>query len=324
MRNPQCNVCYRTVGWISLIANVALSALKTFVGILAGSHALVVDALYSFKDVVTSLLIILGLKYSSRPIDREHPFGYGKIEFILSLSIGLIMVIITVAFLLYATGSLIQGEHKAPHLIALWTALFTVGVNLYLRYYTRCVAQQINSPMTAVLSYHYAADAVSSLAVAFGIVGSHYLGMPWLDTVVAVGECLHLIFLGGEIFIGAFKGLMDFAATPEQIESIKKHVHAVPGVKRIVALRTRRVGQEIWVSVDIGTDLELSVAEAKEISNQVEQRVIQKVPHIGDIGVHFQSANEDLPEFGEIKEEIIKFEQEQKLQQPELNGELKP
>ncbi|MGN7614466.1 hypothetical protein ACQZV8_20550, partial [Magnetococcales bacterium HHB-1] len=66
------------------------------------------------------------------------------------------------------------------------------------------------------------------------------------------------------------------------------------------------------------------VAEAKEISNQVEQRVIQKVPHIGDIGVHFQSANEDLPEFGEIKEEIIKFEQEQKLQQPELNGELKP
>ncbi|MBF0155381.1 MAG: cation transporter, partial [Magnetococcales bacterium] len=89
MSYPQCVVCYHSVGWIGLIANLAISILKVFVGIISGSQALLVDALYSAKDVLTSFLIILGLKFSKQPLDEQHQFGHGKAEFLFSLCVGL-------------------------------------------------------------------------------------------------------------------------------------------------------------------------------------------------------------------------------------------
>lgn len=304
MSYSKCIVCYRFVGWIGLTTNIALSVLKIFVGILSGSHALLVDALYSGKDVITSMLIILGLKFSKKPLDDEHRFGYGKIEFLLSMVIGIILVVVTILFLVYAAGFLVEADHQAPHLIALWTAIFVVAVNIYMRYYTRCVATNINSPMVMVLSQHHAADGYSSLAVALGIIGSHYMGMPWLDTLVAVAECVHLLYLGGEIIVDSYKGLMDDAAPDEIVERIRERTGQVDGVTKVETVRTRRIGQEVWIFLKIGVDPDLSVGEAKEVTLWVEQRLIESIPHVGDITIQFQSAEGTLPEMEAAKKEI--------------------
>ncbi|CAK0756130.1 Magnetosome protein MamM [Gammaproteobacteria bacterium] len=296
MSYPKCIVCYRAVGWIGLSANLAISVLKIVVGLVSGSHALMVDALYSAKDVVTSILIILGLRFAKEPIDEEHQFGHGKAEFLFSVVIGLSLIGVTGLILYFEAGKLIQGTHQAPHMIALWTAIFAVGANVMLTLYTRCVAFQINSPMVAVLTQHQRSDAIASAAVAVGIVGSHYLNMPWLDTLVAVGECIDLGYMGGEVFIHAVRGLMDVAAPEAVVTKIREIASRIPGVHQVETVQTRRVGQEIWVSLVIGVDPELSIREAKKVSRVVERNLYESIPHLGEVNVRFKSVNGSLPE----------------------------
>lgn len=304
MRYSQCVICNEMVGWIGLVVNFGLSALKLFVGIISGSNALVADSLYSGKDVVTSVLIIVGLKVSKQPIDSEHPFGHGKVEFILSLAVSLVLIGLTVLLFLFCAESLWEGKHKPPHLIALWTAIVSVAVS-YLSYgYTKCVGFEINSPMVSLLSNHHKSDGVSSLSVAFGIIGSHYLGMPWLDTVVALLETIHLIILGSEVFWDAFQGVMDSAAPKEVVSRIKSAALDVVGVDEIIEVRTRRVGQELWISMVVGVNPDMEVADAKLISHRVEETLAATIPHVGDVGVHCRSRTGSVPEFLDIQREL--------------------
>lgn len=306
MRYSRCVTCHQIVGWVGLMVNLGLSCLKLFVGFVAGSQALVVDALYSAKDVVTSILILVGLRVSKQPIDREHPFGHGKVEFILSGVISLVLIAVTVLFFIFAAEHLMEGEHQAPHLIALWTALFSVAVNVVMRSYTRCVSDEINSPIVRTLSKHHQADGWSSGAVAVGIIGSHYLGMPWLDSFVALGETVHLVYLGGEVFWDSFQGLMDISAPSAIVERIRLGALGVDGVDKIESLRTRRVGQEIWIDMVVGVDPEYEVRTARRVTRQVELVLAQEIPHVGDVNVQFQSVSGSVPEMSVIREEIAR------------------
>ncbi|MBF0626957.1 MAG: magnetosome biogenesis CDF transporter MamM [Magnetococcales bacterium] len=323
MSYPQCIICYRSVGWIGLIVNIGLSILKVFVGVISGSQALLIDALYSAKDVLTSFLILFGLKFSKQPIDQEHQFGHGKAEFLFSLIVGLSMITITGLFIYFEADKLFSGAgitHKAPHLIALWTALFVVGANIFLWYYTRCVAHQINSPIVSILSAHQKSDAVSSMAVALGIIGSHYLNMPWLDTLVAVGECVDLFHLGVKISWESLQGLMDVSAPQEIVQKARELTRSVNGVRSVENILTRKVGQDIWISLVIGIDPELSIERGKEIGLWVEERLVSAIPHLGEVSVQFKSAEGSLPELDQMKDEIV--EMRHKLSQLQAKSDL--
>ncbi|MEO5339583.1 MAG: magnetosome biogenesis CDF transporter MamM [Magnetococcus sp. MYC-9] len=321
MRYSRCVACHGMVGWVGLMANLALSGLKLFVGVVAGSQALVVDALYSGKDVVTSLLIVVGLKFSKQPLDREHQFGHGKAEFLLSAAVSLALMGLTGLLFFLAAGHLIEGDHRPPHLIALWTALFSMLACWYIYRYTRCVATEINSPIVMTLSKHSQGDGLSSGAVAIGIIGSHYLGMPWLDTVVALGETLHLLYLGGEVFWDSFQGLMDRGAPREVQQQIWSQAAEVPGVKSVDQLRTRRVGQEIWVDLVVGVDPEHSVLEAQAITRRVEAALSKSIAHVGDISVQFQSLPGSVPELKVVRAEMAKLQQQRQPKREPLSGE---
>ncbi|MBF0610891.1 MAG: magnetosome biogenesis CDF transporter MamM [Magnetococcales bacterium] len=301
MRYFKCMACNEMIGWIGLVVNFAMSGLKLFVGGISGSHALVVDGLYSAKDVVTSGLIVIGLKLSKQPIDKEHPFGHGKVEFLISLVISLLLVLVVMLLFYLATDKLITGNHQAPHLIALWTAVLSVVINLFMQSYAHCVAVEINSPIVETLSKHHHSDGVSSMAVAVGIIGSHYLAMPWLDSVVAIGETLDLLILGGKIFWEAFHGLMDSSAPDEINRQIESEAMTVAGVKEIRSLRTRRVGQEIWIDLVIGIDPDANILAGKFIARRVEEALATAIHHVGDISVHFRSVAGSVPEFDVIR-----------------------
>ncbi|MEO5378900.1 MAG: magnetosome biogenesis CDF transporter MamM [Magnetococcus sp. DMHC-6] len=307
MRYSKCVVCNEAVGWIGLFVNLALSSVKIFVGFLSGSHALMVDSVYSLKDVTTSILIILALKVSKKPIDQEHPFGHGKVEFILSLVVSIVLIVVTCVLFYFAIGLFLEGRHKPPHLIALWTALLSLAINIFMYFYTRCVSHEINSPIVEILSKHHKGDSIASASVAFGIIGSHYLGMPWLDTLIALFECLDLLYFSGEVAWEAFQGLMDSSLPVLTLKKIKSQVLSVPGVKSIEEMQTRRVGQEVWINLVVGVEPDQSIREAKLIGLRVEDMITSTIPHIGDVGVHFKSTAGSVPEFAVIHQEISRI-----------------
>ncbi len=303
MRYAQCVVCNEMVGWVGIFTNLTLSTMKLFIGVVSGSHALVADSLYSAKDVVTSILIIFGLRVSSRPITKEHSFGQGKMEFLISLLISLMLLSITAMLFYHAANSLLENSHKAPHLFALWAAGFSVAVNIFLQFYTKCVAVEISSPMVIVLSRHHMGDGLSSLAVMLAGIGSHYLGLPWLDTAVALGINIHLIYLAGEASWDSLRGLMDSAAPQHVVQQIHQIALGVKGVEKIESLRTRRIGQALWITMIVAVHSDLSIREAEELATCV--------PQVGDVNVHFASLEGAVPELDIIKQDLMKMARKQ-------------
>ncbi|MBF0588383.1 MAG: magnetosome biogenesis CDF transporter MamM [Magnetococcales bacterium] len=307
MRYAKCVVCNEMIGWVGIFTNLTLSTMKLFVGVVSGSHALVADSIYSAKDVVTSILIIFGLRVSKKPINRDHPYGKGKHEFMISLMVNLAILVITGLLFYHAANSLVENSHQAPHLIALWAAGFAIAVNLFLQFYTRCVALEISSPLVMTLSKHHLGDSLAALAVMLAVIGSHYLGLPWLDTAVALGINLHLIYLAGEAAWDSFNGLMDSAAPRHVAQQIHKIALGIKGVEKVENLSTRYIGQELWIALEVGVHSDLSIREAKTISNRVEEELATFVPHVGEVNVHFVSLEGSVPELDQIKQELIKM-----------------
>ncbi len=290
MRYKECLWCFRSVGWVGLVTNSALMLMKSFIGLIAGSSALLADAMYSAKDVVTSILVIVGVNVSGQPLDRDHPYGHGKIEFILSLMISVVFLFITALLFIHALQLLLDSStHRTPHLIALWAALISIAVNVVMYYYSRCVAIEANSPMVRTLSHHHHADASSSAAVAVGIIGANYLGMPWIDTLVALFETMHLMFLGGEVFRDSYRGLMDRSVSKPMREKIVEIVKSTKGVHEVNHLRTRYIGQELMAEVVLLVDPDITVEEAHGITDVVHHNMSRRIPNLGLVQIKFQS-----------------------------------
>jgi len=313
----KCVFCRAFIGWIGLIVNLVLMFLKGFIGILSGSTALLADAMYSAKDVVTSILVIVSYHVANRPLDREHPYGHGKIEFILSLIISVVFLAVTLIVFAHALELLwmdIGGQqHSVPHVIALWAALVSVLVNTYMYYYSKCVYDQANSPMVKTLSFHHHADIVSSLAVAVGLAATLFLGLAWIDTVVALFETVHLLYIGGRVFRDAYRGLMDASAPEEIYGVIRDNTLAIDGVKTIDSLRSRLVGQDLNIDMSIGVDPDISVDEANEICEKVIHTISTKIAHIAFVNVKFGVEEGSAIEVTEVHQHIkSKAEQNKK------------
>jgi cation diffusion facilitator family transporter len=258
--------------------------------------------MYSAKDVVNSLLVIVGMSISDKDLDREHPYGHGKIEFILAMFVSIIFIGITVYLLIHAVSTLIEDDiHRAPHLIALWAALLAIAVNVVMYFYSRCVAIERNSPLVRTLAKHHHADAAASLAVACGIVGAHYLNMPWIDTAVALLETAHLVYLGGDVFWDSAKGLMDRSVENPIRDRIKTLIESVEGVDEVKHIQTRNVGQDMCIETNIGIDSELSVAEAAAIREEVKEAITHAIPRVGFIQVSTEAHSADAVEREQVR-----------------------
>ncbi|MBF0093072.1 MAG: magnetosome biogenesis CDF transporter MamM [Alphaproteobacteria bacterium] len=296
MRYEKCVPCSRTIGWVGLVVNIVLTAMKAFVGLVSGSQAMVVDTMYSAKDVVTSMLVIIGMSVSDKPLDEQHPYGHGKIEFVLSLIISVVFLLVTGYLLVHAIQILVDPErHRTPHIIALWAAVVAVAVNIFMYAYAKCVAAEVNSPMVRTLAKHSHSDATASAVVAGGIIGAHYLGMPWLDTAIAVFETLDLLYLGGGVFWDAYKGLMDRSIDTPLRGKIIALARSVEGVVEVKQLRSRHVGQEMLVEMVIGVDDALSVEEAHLICEAVKTEISRKLAHIGALHVSAEGCAKAAP-----------------------------
>ncbi|MDQ6991938.1 MAG: magnetosome biogenesis CDF transporter MamM [Mariprofundus sp.] len=295
MISEKCVRCSQGVGWIGIVVNATLMIMKAFIGLISGSHALVADAMYSAKDLMTSLLVIIGVKISAKPLDKEHPYGHGKIEFVLTMFASVVFLMLTTYLLGHAIYLLVYGDpHKAPHIIALWAALISVAVNVFMYFYSRCIAVESNSPMTRTLSKHHHADATASGAVAFAIIGAHYFGMPWIDLVVAIFEALHLLYLGSDVFRDAARGLMDRTVDGPMREKIIEHLERMDEVEQIQLFRARQVGQSILVEIVLGLDPEISVNQANEITGRAKAIISSRVAHIGSLHISAKPATVEV------------------------------
>jgi cation diffusion facilitator family transporter len=223
--------------------------------------------------------------------------------------VSVVFICLTGYLLIHAVQILFDEErHRAPHLVVLWAAIVAVGVNLAMYYYSRCVAIETNSPTVRTMAKHHHGDATASGAVALGIVGAHYLSMPWIDTGVAIWEAIDLLLLSRVIFMDSYRGLMDHTVGDVLCNRIIEAARAVDGVKGVLQLRARYVGQEIWADMVIAVDPEETIERAHNICEQARDEVCTKVRLIASLHISAE-ARESVTESPLISNSPLEYDE---------------
>lgn len=300
--DEKCKKCGRRIGWIELVGSFALACFKLFIGIVSKSHALIGSAFYSIQDMISAGIVIFSAKYSSKNVDDDHPYGYGKIEFIGSvfLSVG---IIVGGLFLFFVAGkSIITGPKHVPGFMAFWAATIVFFTNELLYRFSRCAGTTLNSPAILSNAAHTRVDSISAACVAIGIIISK-LGFVHIDPIIAIFEVVHVVVTSVSILNKGFKGLMDASLPEKEVKIIEKVIRGTEGIKDIVYVRTRELGQHSQVDMEISLDPGLSLADAKPIIEKAKNRLTEAMPKIGELNISFVP---DRPDLLEKKEKIVK------------------
>lgn len=272
MKFPHCPQCRDEVIWYAVVVNVMQMCFKGAMGFITGSSALVADAFHSSADVIASAVTVISLRISKVPADDDHAYGHGKIQFISSAVVGLILAVGALGLLVSSVLSVMQGLYEAPSRLAVFGALVSVACNEIMYRYQGCVARELNSPAIMANAWDNRSDAISSLGVLIGLVFATF-GYPIADPLASVALSLIVFRIGLELIMDAIKGLMDAMPDRSELEDIYRIAKRAPGVLGIAYLRARIMGEELHVDINVQVDGKLKVYEGDLIVDVLKQKI---------------------------------------------------
>lgn len=283
-----------TVTVAGALANLALCAFKMIAGLIGRSSAMVADAVHSLSDLVSDIVVLVMVRISSKERDKGHDYGHGKFETLATVCVSLLLLIIGARLMAGGIKSisfvLKGGELHAPGLIALWAAIVSIIVKEVLFQWTKAVGKRVNSQAMIANAWHHRSDALSSVGAALGIGGAILLGGRWtiLDPIVGCIISIILIVVAVKMALPAIAELTE-ASLPDDIENhIIGIIESVPGIMNAHDLKTRRTGPDIVIDVHVLVDAMMSVAEAHDITEDVENALRQEYGDSTQVSIHVE------------------------------------
>ena len=239
------------VSFVSIVANVMLSAFKLFAGIFAHSGAMVSDAVHSASDVFSTIVVIIGIRISGKKSDKEHPYGHERMECVAAIVLATILAVTGLGIGYGAVGKILSGDYanlEVPGFLALVAALVSIAVKEGMYWYTRHSAKKIDSSALMADAWHHRSDALSSVGALAGIAGAR-LGFPICDAIASLCICLFIAKAACDIFKDAVDKMVDKACDEATENELRQCALAQDGVLGVDLLRTRGLAtRSTWTS----------------------------------------------------------------------------
>lgn len=298
---------------VGSVVDLLLGASKIIVGFTAQSQALIADGVHSLSDLVTDVAVLYAAKHSHQEADEDHPYGHGRIETAVTVGLGIALIGVAIGIMIDATHRLFNPNTLlSPGMLALVVAAISVISKEIIYHYTMVVARRYRSNMLKANAWHSRSDAISSIIVVVGIIGS-MAGLTYLDSIAAIGVGIMIAKIGWDLAWHSIKELIDTGLDAERVEAIEKSILEVDGVGTLHILRTRQVGADALVDVHIQVEPYLSVSEAHYISETVRSKLIKEIEEVVDVMVHIDPEDdENIPEIIKLplrEEMLLKIEQ---------------
>lgn len=274
-KDPErCAHCANVSVGLAIVEALVFMVLKITLGLACGSRALVAASLYSMQDLVSAVVAAVGTRVSAKPADTNHPYGHGKVEYLVvaltSLMILLGIIALAITSLANFFGKPVVAE--PPAMLALWVALVCGLTCWLLSKRQECAGKALNSPALHSLAEHMHSDYIASAAVVVSVIGVR-LGYPALDHIVAIFEAVHVVFVSGKMLGSSVSGLMDTAADPNLVERLKQVISNVEVVTRVRHMAVRWSGQTLFAQIEVEVSGDLAVAEADSLSKNIQLAV---------------------------------------------------
>jgi cation diffusion facilitator family transporter len=290
-----------SVTLIGVAANAVLIAFKLAGGILGHSQGLIADAAHSVSDLFTDVVVLVGLKAGRKAADQDHPFGHARIETLSSGMVGIFLIGAALYIGTEAASSIYRHTECHPTWLALIAAGLSIAVKEALYRYTVRVGRRIKSPLIMANAWHHRSDALSSVAVFFG-VGAARINPDWhvLDSYAALIVSLLILKVGIEILWGSIQELTDTAPRLEVLEEIRRCITAVDGVLGHHDLKVRSSGGQYQMEAHIVVKGSLTVIEGHGIAEEVESCLNKEIEDLNQVIIHVdpdrRSGNRPPPE----------------------------
>lgn len=276
------------VSAVSIAANVLLSAFKLLAGILASSGAMISDAIHSASDVISTVVVIIGIRLSGKASDKEHPYGHERMECVAAIILATILAFTGLGIGYTAIAKILSGNYgelTVPGVLALVAAVVSIAVKEGMYWYTRSYAKKINSSALMADAWHHRSDALSSVGALVGIVGAR-LGYPVCDAVASLCICFFIEKAAYDIFKDAIDKMVDKACDEKLEDSLKNCALEQEGVLGVDLLRTRVFGNRVYVDIEISADGDASLRDAHKIAEHVHDAIEQSFSSVKHIMVH--------------------------------------
>ncbi len=268
-----------------LIVNILLAILKGYAGVLAGSRALIADAVHSLSDLTTDIAVIVGARFWCRPPDETHPLGHKGIETVVSLFIGL-MLLATGIGIAYDSLNALGSENSTlkPGVFALLVATVSLAAKEILFRWTLKKARDTGSGALAANAWHHRSDGFSSIPVLLAISASMISrSMMFLDSIGGAVVSIFIIKSGWNVLKPVIGEVTNSAPPSEVIEKMVKVAQSVNGVINIHRFRARMQGGGIYVDLHIQVEAEYTVQQGYIIGRQVEDSIMNSDSSIRDV-----------------------------------------
>ncbi|MCG7912675.1 MAG: cation diffusion facilitator family transporter [Candidatus Thiodiazotropha weberae] len=283
----------RKAAIVGAVTNSVLAVLKILFGWLGHSQSLIADGIHSLSDLLTDALVIFAARHANEAPDEEHPYGHGRFETVGTLVLGGFLLTVGAGIIWDAVERLFSPEDLLqPELLTLYVAAFSILANEALFFYTRHLANLINSDLLKANAWHHRSDSVSSIVVLVGIGGT-ILGLPYLDAIAAVLVGLMVVKIGWELGWQAIHELADAGLEQESLAEIRQVIASVTGVNSVHMLRTRKLGGHALADVHVQVDPWLSVSEGHRIAEVVQYGLIDRVDLLEDVTVHIDPEDDE-------------------------------
>ena len=276
------------VSFVSIAVNMILSVFKLFAGIFANSAAMISDAVHSASDVFSTIVVIIGIKISSKASDKDHPYGHERLECVAAIVLATILAVTGLGIGYAALTKIVSGEYAAlavPGMLALVAAFVSIATKEGMYWYTRISAKRIDSSALMADAWHHRSDALSSVGALIGIGGA-MLGFPILDAAASLVICFFIEKAAYDIFIDAVDKMVDKACDDETENALRQCVLSQEGVLGIDLLRTRVFGNKIYVDIEISADAKETLREAHSTAEKVHDAIEKNFAKVKHIMVH--------------------------------------
>ena len=273
------------VSLVSIIGNAVLSFFKILAGILANSGAMISDAIHSASDVFSSIIVIIGVKFSAKKSDKDHPYGHERFECVAAIVLAVILLICGLFIghtAIEKIGTEDAQQVTVPGILALVAAIISIISKEAMYWYTRFYARRLDSGALMADAWHHRSDALSSIGALVGIIGAR-MGYPLMDTVASLVICLFIIKAAYDIFKDAIEKMVDRSCSEEIENDISACAMEQDGVLSVHSIQTRVFGNKIYVDIEICANGELTLTESHQIAKQVHDAIetkFEKIKHI--------------------------------------------
>ena len=274
---------------LGLAVNLALGIVKLVGGLVGRSFALISDAVNSLGDSLTSVVVLVALRYAQLPADEEHPYGHTRAEAVAASNVA-VLIILTALYVGWEAISRFSVRHDVPPTWTLWIAGANVLIKESLYRYKLNVGRRTGSAAIIAHAWDHRSDALCSLAVLVGLSVVRWAGpaYAWADEAAALMVVVAILWSGSQLFRHSTSELLDPQASTELVKQIRERADGVPGVRAVEKLWVRKTGLEYLADIHIQVDGQLNVADGHRIGHAVKDRLLHDFVSLRDVLVHLE------------------------------------